>query len=292
MCKSHITGHKLLKLYLQFLFYAVIFYIIFCISGHDRISLKGLIITLTAFKSMSVAGTFVSAFLIFYLLIPFLNILLQNITKRQHEFLLTILLTIYSILPSAGFNMPTNYVSWFCVLFILASYLRFYSHDMKVSHNQWGWITLISIISSTISMIAFYWFYKSGHSSALNSYFLMADCNKILALITATSSFMWFKDIRIPHSRIINALGAATFGVLLIHDNSRAMHEWLWREVIRPTETVTDSLIYGISYLLFSVIVIFIICCGIEWFRQRFIEPRYLNSITNFINGLRLKFKI
>lgn len=40
MCKSSITLRKFLKLYLQVLFYAVIFYVIFCITDYQTFSIK------------------------------------------------------------------------------------------------------------------------------------------------------------------------------------------------------------------------------------------------------------
>ena len=43
MCKSSFTWEKLLKLYLQILFYTIIIYSIFCFTGHEKLSLYNII---------------------------------------------------------------------------------------------------------------------------------------------------------------------------------------------------------------------------------------------------------
>lgn len=83
MCKSNITIRKFLKLLLEVEFYKIIIYFIFIISGYEAFTLKGCIKSLLPITS--VASGFTSCFLLFYLCIPFLNILIQNLTKEMHK---------------------------------------------------------------------------------------------------------------------------------------------------------------------------------------------------------------
>lgn len=287
MCKSQFSGAKLLKLYLQITFYSLIIYGIFCISGHEAPSPFKAAWILFPIKSLN--DGFVSCFLVFYLLIPFLNILIGNMDKKQHRLLLVILLAAYTCLPSIPkFNMAFNYVTWFSVLYILASYIRIYGLFPNVSHRGWGSISVLCLVLSSCSVLGLEAIYRYGLTGSHAPYFFVADSNKIMALALSVASFMFFKDLKIPHSRIINAVGASTFGVLLIHANSDAMRQWLWRETVDCIGHFGPSVLWTLSYATVSVLLIFTICAGIDWFRGRFIEKRLLGYITNILRKSKL----
>ena len=276
MCKSNITGKKLLKLYLQIVFYAVIIYGIFCITGHEKLSV--LIASFKLFPVKSITNGFTSCFLLFYLFIPFLNILIHSMNRRQHGALIILALTVYTLLPSVGMKISFNYISWFSVLYLIAAYIRIYDIKLKISHNAWGWLTLILIVLASISVVVMFWLHKSGYIG-FHPYIFITDSNKLLALAIGLTSFMWFKDIRIPYSRIINAIGATTFGVLLVHANSDAMRQWLWKEAVDVTGHFGDSLLMTLGYALGMIAIIFVVCSGIDWFRGKLIEPMLLRGM-------------
>lgn len=283
MCTVKFTWQKFVKLYLQLIFYGVIIYGIFCVTGHEHFDPLRLV--LYSFPIKSISENFTSCFLIFYLLIPFLNILVQHLGKKKHAILLVILLLIYSVLPIfPRYSLHFNYVSWFSIIFLLASYIRFYGLPVKISHKMWGLLTLISILLGSVSVAFMAYGWTSGSIRAFNPFFFVADSNKLPALIIALCSFMFFKDIKLPHSKFINAIGASTFGVLLIHANSDAMRQWLWKETVDCVGHFGDSVLYSVGYAVVSVLIIFFVCAGIEWFRGRFIEPHILRVVENFIS--------
>ena len=89
MCISRITLKKFLKLLLEVEFYKISILLIFIISGYEHFTIKTAIISILPITS--IASNFVGCYIIFYLLIPFVNILIKNINKRQHLTLLGIL---------------------------------------------------------------------------------------------------------------------------------------------------------------------------------------------------------
>lgn len=289
MCKSSFTWQKLLKLYLQITFYTLIIYGIFCITSHEVLSIRNILSKLWPVKS--IANGFVSCFLIFYLFIPFLNVFLNNLGKSYHLRLIILLLFSFSLLPSIpGFSLTFNYVGWFIVLYLIGSYIRSYGVNIKVSHSFWGWLTLISIFIASICVLSITYLKHKGYIHSLSPYFLIHDSNKILSLAIAVSSFMYFKDLKIPHSRLINAIGGATFGVLLIHANSDAMRSWLWRETVDCVGNYSDDAIWTSTYAIGCVLVIFIVCAGIDWFRGKFIEPHLMAGVKKLISTIQSEF--
>ena len=125
MCKSTITIRKFLKLLLEIELYKIIIFAIFVITGYEAFTLKGLAVVLLPAHTLS--QNFASCFLLFYLCIPFLNILINNLDKSKHLKLLVLCLTIYTLFGTLPkFSVTMNYVSWFCVLYVISSYIRIY----------------------------------------------------------------------------------------------------------------------------------------------------------------------
>lgn len=288
MCKSNITGQKLLKLYVQIAFYSIVIYAVFLFTGHEHPSIKSLVLTLFPIQSFS--SNFIACFLVFYLLIPFLNILINGLDKKKHETLLIILLCLYTMMPLIpGFSNKFTYVTWFSVLYILGSYIRLYGIGNHISHRAWGWLCVLSVFLASASVLGMIMIRELGYIEVFSPYHFVADSNKIFALAVALTSFMWFKDLKIQHSRLINAIGGATFGVLLIHANSNAMRQWLWRETVDCTGHFSGEIWVTLSYAIISVILIFTICAGIDWFRGRFIEPHLMRAANRIITKINLK---
>lgn len=287
MCRSDISLRKFLKLYLQITFYAVVIYIIFCISGHETFSPIGLGRTL--FPVWNISDGFVECFIIFYLLMPFLNLMVSAMDRRQHLTLTLLLIGVYSLLPMAGVHVKFNYVTWFVVLYLVASYIRLYNWGEGITHRRWGIITLSLIMASIATILMMYFLYKKGYIAEYNPYMFVADSNKILALAVAVASFMWFKSLKISHSAIINAVGASTFGVLLIHANSDAMRQWLWGDAVDCTGHF-GSYAAGMNllYASIAILAVFALCSIIDHCRSKMLEPYILDPVHSFLRRTSL----
>ena len=80
MCKSEITLKKFLKLIFQVYFYSIVISLLFIITGYARPSLSMALFTLLPVQSFS--NNFISCFLVYYLCIPFLNILIEHLKQK------------------------------------------------------------------------------------------------------------------------------------------------------------------------------------------------------------------
>lgn len=77
---------------------------------------------------------------------------------------------------------------------------------------------------------------------ALESYRYVVDSNELLALATAVTSFMFFKNFNIRQSKWINTIATSIFGVLLIHAHSNTIRKWLWKDVLDNAGHYADDL--------------------------------------------------
>lgn len=229
--------------------------------------------------------SFVCCFLMFYLCIPFLNILINNLNKKKHGLLILLSLFIYTLhssFPYMGVSM--NYVSWFMVLYFISSYIRLY--PCKYDRNTMFWMicTILCVVLSVASIISILWM-NVRFGKDIFPYRMLSDSNVILALLTAVCSFMWFKNIKLPQSKYINMVGGATFGVLLIHANSDTMRRWLWQDLLDNVGHYSDE--YFWLRPIVAVFCIFIVCIVIDRLRIVFIErPLFKNmEKRSFGNG-------
>lgn len=289
MCKSKITLRKFLKLFLWIITYSIIFLIVFLLCGYNPFGTLQMLYESIPLKSLTKG--FTCCYIVFYLCIPFLNILLDNITKRQHQWLVLLLLFIYTLHGSVPklMSVSMNYVSWFSVLYIIAAYLRFY--PIKDNNTKfWGWAMLISFGLSSVGILFLnYVQVKLGVDAKVQySYMLVQDSNAFLALTNGITSFMCFKSMKIRNSKLINTIAASAFGVLLIHANSNTMRHWLWKDTVDCVGHF-DTPYYWL-YAIVCVLTIYIVCTIIDFFRIKIIEIPLLNATEKACYLLKDKF--
>ncbi len=267
MCKSNITLKKFLKLLFEIWFYRIIINLVFWITSYNQVTLTGIINIILPVRS--IATGFSPAYLVFFLFIPFLNILINNITEKQHLLLLLLLSFTYIFLGTFPyFSVNMNYVSWFMVLYFMASYIRNYPKRIFENVKLWKWLTLIFVIISILSVIACaflsHWFNKRM------AYYFVQDSNTLLAVLVGVSSFLTFKNLKIKNSKFINKISSTCFGVLLIHANSDVMRKWLWKDVLNNVGMYNSPFL--VVHAVLSVLIIFIFCSMIDLLRIRYVE--------------------
>ena len=275
MCTSSITAKKYGKLLGQRYFYAIILWLVFLVTKYELFSFKAFLKVI--FPFFTVADNFTGCFLLFYLFIPFVNKLIHSLNEKQHLSLLALCLFVYTFLPSLmKATVNFNYITWFTVLYLISSYLRLYPKKWFSNTKLWGSLSTLSILASWGSVVVFAYLGNKFSKTGI-AYFEVADSNKILAVVTAICLFMFFKNLNIKQSKLINTIAASTFGVLLIHANSDTMRQFLWKDVLKNTN------MYGTPYLFLhaigSVLGVYIICTIIDVLRARFLERPIFNKI-------------
>lgn len=274
MCTSKITIRKLVKLLGQIYLYKILFFSVFLFYGYETASVTRLVKLLMPVWGFG--GNFVDCFIVYWLSIPFLTILVKNMNKRQHELLLLLALSSYTILGTIPtFQIHYNYITWFCITFFIASYIRFYPLSVFDSNKFCGWLTIISVLLSLVSTAFMHIHFSSLGDIAVSHYFV-SNCNKFCAVAVAVSSFLYFKNLKIRYNRIINTIAAGTFGVLLIHANSDAMRTWLWVDILDVMNHFSLSLPTLIIYSIGIVLIIFTLCNLIDQIRISTIEKWFL----------------
>lgn len=273
MCKSQITAQKFVKLLFTVMFYRLVINGVFWITGYAKFSPMALIKVLIPFTKL--AQNFTGTFLVFFLCIPFLNVLVRNLTEKQHLQLILLVGFTYVLFGTVpGLSVTMNYVSWYMVLYIIASYIRLYPKACYTNTRLWALLTLLCVaLCSASVVIGAYVGAKTGQRWA---YRFVTDSNTLLAVLTGVCSFMLFKNLKIKPSRLINTVSATTFGVLMIHANGESMRRWLWVDLLDNVGA------YGNTWMplhaVGSVLAVFVVCSLIDLVRIHLLEKPFFRT--------------
>ena len=273
MCESKITIKKFAKLFAELTFYHFVVKLIFFALGYDALTMDSLIEWLLPINY--VGYNFAGCFVLFYLFIPFLNILIHNLTEKQHILLLVLFGGIYVFFGTFKFigTLEMNYIGWFSVLYLIAAYIRRYPKEIFDRKKFWTYALVVMFVMDWISIIG--GAFIGEHFGQKNyTYYLLTDGNAIFAVTTAICIFMFFKNLKIKYTPVINWFGASTFGVLLLHTASDGERAWLWKTVFNCVATYEKP--YWLLHLLVVPIVVFVICTVIDKLRIRFLEKPFL----------------
>ena len=278
MCKSQISLKKFLKLLFEVEFYNIIIFIIFLALGNTVCNLR----TLRGLLPVpSITKGFTSCFIVFFLFIPFLNCFIHSFSKRNYLLLLCFLFVFYTFLPSFGVSISFNYVTWFSIVYLIAAYIRLYPIPLFSNRNFWFLSSIVCIFASCFSVLFFAFVFKKGF------YWFLSDSNKILAVATSVSLFLFFKNIKLKYNPVINLLAQSVFGVLLIHANSDAMRQWLWFDTLQNTRFFDSP--WLILHAFGSVIGIYLICTAIDQIRIHLLEKPFFNLLGDKIDRIQTK---
>ena len=233
MCQKAFSWKKLFKLLFEIQFYATAIYLFFGVGGRPFSwgELKDMVLWIPS----GIGHGFVGSFIVLYLLIPYVNKLVCAVSRRELQYLLVLLVGVYSVV---GTFVPFGfyeYIGWYVTVYLIGAYIRLYGIPMIQSRLREVLFMLAYLLVVYLSIVGVFYLtrMRGGDLQIETLYYFVSNSNKILALLSSVSLFLFFKDLKMPHYAWVNKIATATFGVLLIHGNSNTMREWLWGDVLK-----------------------------------------------------------
>ena len=246
---SKFSFKKLLTLICQVIFYRLGTYLILLACGAVPFTFSELFHSITPI--LSNRYWFIPCYVIMYILSPYLNSMLKNITKKSHLILIIFLVVLQGITPKIfTFNFFSN-VGWFLTLYIIAAYIRLYPNKFLNNNKIIIPIALCSLLFITL-MFTF-------------ANIILWDQSELICVICAVSIICWYKNINIKNSKIINILSSTTFGIYLFHDNT-LLYNIIWEQILHCKFHAQLP-----TYVLFAIVAIltvFVMGAAIDLIRQ------------------------
>lgn len=283
--KSKHRWSRILQLWLEVVFYSVLFTVIFSFATQGSVDMAVLI---KAF--LPVLGAkywYFSAYFGVFVFIPFLNILINNLSKKQHKQLIITGFIIFCIIPVFAanfggdiFDLDRGYsMIWLMALYIVGAYICLYQADFKRHNTKFFFLgyllcTFLAWISmSLISFVTLHLFGEVRYAYIFLSY--------LSPLLTGASVclFIFFAKLQIQRGKnLIMKIASASFAVYLISE-----HPWI------RSQFITDRFIYFVHmpwYLMVASVLlaasfIYIICTVIDLVRKKLFEWLHISTMCD-----------
>lgn len=279
LCTSNsIHINKAVRLYLQTMISSVTIFFFVKLGGFEPVGVKEFV---KAILTPVYGGYwFIRTYLLFYLIVPFLQKAVQSADEKTHKKLLIILTILLPVLRFFFFvEGEFGNVGDFVYIFVAVSYLKKHEGNFLEKLCRLIFISLL-ILMQTSLLGANFFCYHFGFSSEFLEKILkrIFPCRHIFVMLLSMSLFYIFKNyVKIGSSKIINAIAKTTFGVYIFHENplycsygekgliDKALLFEKWLHVGEHFETDVFYPLYFLSCVLF----VFVSCSLLEFLRQR-----------------------
>lgn len=276
---------KIVKLIIKVKIYGFIFLVIFLYL--DKVSIINIIRSI--FPIIYSLYWFISAYLIFYLVSPILNILLINLEKNFIKKIIIISVLIFSIF-SHLFKASLFYSSiiWFFILYIIVYYIKNYIKIEVISMKKLKIFSIIFFSCIYFSILIFEFLGKYIVIFKNNTIYFTSE-NSILVLLFSISFFLIFLKMNSIKNKFINYIASATLGIYLIHDN-RLVRFFLYYKILDNLKYINKNCIIFIFHSIFSIVLIFNFCICIDKILdiiiRKFITLKQIEKIERLIKNI------
>lgn len=220
----------------------------------------------------SKAYWFINAYILLYILHPFINRLLKSLGQKEYKRLLLILFIFFSlaqsITPRAAWTMDESLgygIIWSVCLYIFAAYFRRFGIPEKASAPGCfaGYIICATAVTaSRAALMAILEHFKKDTSYAEIWY----AYNSVPVFAASLFLFFIFLDLDIKKgSSAVSSLAGASLGVYLIHEQP-FLRDYLWREILH-TDSFNNKTAQPVMDLLAGAAV-FALCLAVSWLAE------------------------
>ena len=279
---------KLLRLWIEVLFYSILVPVILAAIGLVDISTLGFGTRQQIFLPISYEHYwFATAYVMLYLFSPILKAAIEHLDKKKLGAVILTTVTVF-----CGFKSINPYlipwdkygddVIWFMILYLIAGYIRMYgipffdggikgsSEDKafgstdKTVHTGRALGTYI-LFSGLTFAIAYATSLIVRTTGKMEYYMDMTLCyNYVTVLIASIGLFYVFLGLDIRSGKFINRLAGYTFGVYLLHENI-VLRE-LWPGLLGIDNVMGSPL--QILHMLACIVIVFACGCVVDLVRN------------------------
>ena len=254
---------KIIRLYIDVIFFSVLRHFLFCLPGDTTFSLTGF------FERFSPLNWYVAVYSGLYLISPYLNQILQNKSRAQFQLVFFFVLSVWpsgieflskaldfspkSLNPIGIQGSGDGYTLVnFILLYFLGAYCRIHGSE-NISIKKSVYAILVYLGCALINTVYAQFFFGRAASY----------CNP-LVIIQTVAIFIAFQNMSIQ-SKTINTIAGCSFGVYL-------MHSFFFR-YCRIEQFVTGNPLIIPIHIIISAILIYIVSGMIYWVYQKLLGP-------------------
>lgn len=247
-----LTTRRIVPLIKDRWFYSVFMSVVLLTTGVSQISMKfGL---KTMFPLLLCRHNYITVFVVLYFFIPYLNILLNTLTKKQFGMLILTEFIFFSVIPTVVGQFSVDmysYILWMVYLYQIGYYLKKYNPAIPWKIAMPVSVALLLACSLIIEPLLH-----------IETKLRFANTQNSCILLVASVAWLgFFANLKMPHISLINWLAKSTFAVYILHDDPdvRAV---IWSKIFHCKDYL-DSSFLPVHFFI-SVLAIYFCCIAVD----------------------------
>lgn len=229
-----------------------------------------------------------TAFFGLFFFAPFLNILMQNMTKNQHKFLMAVIFILFCIptrIPEVSdlFQTGGGYsLIWLMAMYLIGGYIRI--HGVPKPANKYKWLAgyFISTLFVWLWFLVMYDITKNTLGEAkYHKIFISYTSPFILLAAICLLEFFLATNIK-RGGKVICAISSVTFGVFIFHTQDLYWIFGLRKQVDAIAYESTFVVAMGVIFIALCAFVI----CGVATYLQMLLfRVIGINKFCDFVQN-------
>lgn len=297
--KSRFSVKKLVKIEEQILFYTVLGLLVYVLINRHMCSFFSLLQSI--FPVVFGQYWFMTAYVIVYIMSPFLNKLLLLLDKESYIKLLILEIVLWGIIPfftlQEATGMGFSQLIWFVVMYTFGGYIHLYKS--KVSARNYFLAVLLCIATILIIVVGMN-YVGLNNAMIFNHVTYFRWSNSPVIIIFSLSLFRLFEKWNMKNSKMINFLASGTLGIYLFHENI-FIQPIIWQDIVNGKK-IYDS-VWIIVNSLAGIIFVFVVGEIVDFLQKKLsnrteyirmqisslIERNFYRLVNNFVEPKRTK---
>lgn len=231
------SGHyrKIVPLIAKRSFYAAVILASYCIFAR---TLPTKLQLFRCFLPHQGYNWYIQYYILFYLFVPFLNPFVRSLDRKRFFYLLLLLLTVWSVLPSIAVldsDLSSEWrfgnLAFFIVMYLIGAFIRLHVQGRVSYPNSINLAVCLASVLINVLCVAGIDFiaHLRGVDGILDRYLNVYEFNFIFGVTFVVSIFLFFLNLNFSCAAI-NKIAHTTVGIYIIHEHP-LVREIIWKQI-------------------------------------------------------------
>lgn len=210
---------------------------------------------------------YMQVYIVLFFLTPYISLCMEHLTKKQHTFLIAVLLVFFSlhqtfIKVARTLDQSQGYgIIWAVVMLIIGNWLKKYGNEY-IEKIRSGLFLIAYTLCSVVIFISNYLVVRLDIAGGITSRGNFYAYNSITVLVQSICLFCWFIQLSrtMENHKYVNWLGKNTLAVYLISAHPMLLYP-LWTDVFHMSQYWDKPVLYVALSIIFTIIVMILCIC-------------------------------
>ena len=276
--KRKFDAKSILKLWLQVLAVSIVGQVVYCIVSGSVPGTKNIIKTFLP-VTFNVYWYF-SAYIVIYFLMPFINILLDNISKKNHKLLAILGIILFSVIPTittTKWLTGINQIAMMISLYVVGNYCKKYIDQINRKM-----VIFCMIVSFGFIMVTEILIHKF---TSFDPFYFAWEMNKLPIVVFSIALFSLVTTCTIRITKPIKVVARHTFGIYLIHIGW--ISPLIFEQIFLNDRMFSSPLL--ILHIIIYLVTILVSCIIIDYLYEIVYQKLFSRAIDALGERINLK---